>query len=150
MQLTLYTDYSMRMLLYLGVMEDGTIAEIAQNFQISRNHLVKVAHHLGKAGYVHTMRGRSGGLKLARPPEQIRIGDVVRDMEPHFKMAACFTQQLSTCTIAGGCRLKDLLAEAQHAFLAVLDRHTLADLLEDKELLLVLLRAHTPVAEPVG
>ena len=140
MQLTLYTDYSLRMLLYLGIVEDATIGEIADAFQVSRNHLVKVAHHLGKAGYIHTTRGRSGGLRLARPAEEISVGDVVRHMEPNFHLVECLNPQHKLCSIVPACKLKDVLVEAHHAFLDVLDKYSVESLLENRELLSALLQ----------
>ncbi|MBI2434471.1 MAG: Rrf2 family transcriptional regulator [Candidatus Hydrogenedentes bacterium] len=135
MQLTLYTDYSLRMLIYLGVVEDATIAEIADHFHISRNHLVKVAHNLGKYGYIHTMRGRTGGLRLARDPEKIKIGEVVRSMEPNFNLVECFHREGNQCVITPSCGLKNVLFQAYDSFLRVLDSYTLADMLHNKELL---------------
>lgn len=133
MQLTLYTDYSLRMLTYLGVVEDATIAEIADHYHISKNHLVKVAHNLGKSGYLHTMRGRTGGLRLERAPETIVIGQVIRDMEPNFLLVECFHHDVNRCIITPSCELKHALYEAYQAFLQVLDGYTLADLLQNRD-----------------
>jgi Rrf2 family transcriptional regulator, nitric oxide-sensitive transcriptional repressor len=134
MQLTLYTDYSLRMLIYLGICKDGgTIAEVADHFHISKNHLVKVAHHLGKTGYIHTTRGRAGGLRLAKSPEKINLGSVVRDTEPNFALVECFHRDGNHCMITMGCQLKSILLEAHQAFLKVLDNYSLADLLENRD-----------------
>lgn len=129
MRLTRYTDYSMRVLTYLGAQPGKvcSIAEIARAYGISQNHLMKVAHDLGKAGYVEGVRGRSGGIRLARPPERINVGKVVRHAEEGFDLADC-----ASCTIAPACGLTGVLAEALAAFLAVLDRYTLADLLKKR------------------
>jgi len=136
MQLTLYTDYSLRMLLYLGVTDQSaTIGEIAERFQISRNHLVKVAHSLGKAGYLHTTRGRTGGLRLARSAEQINLGQVVRAMEPNFFLVECFNKEANRCVITPSCGLRHVLHEAFAAFLKVLDGYTLQDILANKDAL---------------
>lgn len=99
MQLTLYTDYSLRVLLYLGIHknEKATINEIADYFKISRNHLVKVVHNLAVCGYIHTVRGKGGGMSLARPAEEINIGDVVRHTEPNFHVVECFNPQTTHC-----------------------------------------------------
>ncbi len=134
MQLTLYTDYSLRVLLYLGKKDGGpaTIGEIAEYFGISRNHLVKVAHHLGTLGYLHTARGKGGGIRLAKAPEDITIGEVVRATEPNFHLVECFDPEASTCTVLQDCRLKGLLGKAQRRFFEVLDGCTLADLLKDE------------------
>ena len=132
MRLTLHTDYALRLLMHLALAPERlvTISEVAASFSISRNHLVKVAHELGQAGFVETMRGRGGGLRLARPPEEIAIGDVVRAMEEDFRIVECFDRDANSCCIAPACRLKRLLKEALDAWAAVLDGATLADLVE--------------------
>ena len=131
MQLTRFTDYSLRVLIQLGNHPDAhaTVAGIAEEFGISRHHLTRVVHQLGLRGYLETVRGKGGGFKLARRPESIRIGDVVRDMEPGFELAECFRPGESGCSLLPACALKPALAEAGRAFLASLDRFTLADLL---------------------
>ena len=131
MQLTLYTDYSLRVLLYLAQKEDGpaTISEIADFYGISRNHLVKVVHHLGTIGLLHTTRGKGGGVRLAKAPSEIRIGEVVRATEPHFHLVECFDPDAPTCSVLNDCRLKGVLGEATRAFFQVLDGYTLADML---------------------
>lgn len=128
MHLTTYTDYSLRVLMYVA-MKDGlsTIQEIADAYGISKNHLMKVAFELGQHGFLQTVRGRKGGLKLARPPETIGLGDVIRLTEEDFAMVECFATGHG-CIIAAPCRLKGVLSEALKAYLAVLDRYTLADL----------------------
>ena len=130
MQLTLYTDYSLRVLLYLGLVpgRTATITEIAEVYQISRNHLVKVVHNLSIHGFIQTTRGRGGGIALPCPPEDIVIGNVVRHTEVNFNLAECFDLERNTCPIAAACRLKGVLHEAQHAFICVLDKQTLADI----------------------
>lgn len=130
MHLTLHTDYSLRVLMYLGVRTGrASIADISAAYAISHNHLVKVVGTLARLGYVETLRGRDGGLRLARLPEEIRIGQVIRDCEP-LDLVECFNRERNSCVVAGACRLKSALAEATEAFLAVLDDCTLADLLE--------------------
>ncbi len=134
MQLTLYTDYSLRVLLYLAQKEDGpaTISEIADFYGISRNHLVKVVHHLGTIGLLHTTRGKGGGVRLAKAPSEIRIGEVVRATEPHFHLVECFDPGAPTCSVLNDCRLKGVLGEATRAFFQVLDGYTLADMLGER------------------
>ena len=128
MQLTRYTDYSLRVLLYLALVKrEATIAEIADSYGISQNHLVKVVHHLGQAGFIITRRGRSGGIQLAREPEEITVGDVVREVELHFHWVECFDEENGTCPIRGVCGLEDILREAQDAFFETLDGVTVAD-----------------------
>lgn len=130
MQLTRHTDYSLRILLYLGSINTPvTISHIASSFGISKNHLVKVAHRLGKLGFITTTRGRTGGLALALPPDEISLGQVVRAMEPGFVIVECFDTQSNTCAISDVCRLKNVLSEANKAFLEALDNYTLADML---------------------
>ncbi len=134
MQLTLYTDYSLRTLIYLAVVKkNATIGEIAERFGISRNHLSKVANHLAHLGYVHSTQGKGGGLSLAMAPEQIGIGLVVRKVEPNFHLVECFNREEDTCPITPACDLKRVLGEAEVAFLQVLDRYTLQDLLGNPE-----------------
>ena len=131
MQLTRFTDFSLRVLIYLGAHPDAqaTVAGVAAEHGISRHHLTRVVHQLGIKGYIETVRGKGGGFRLARRPELIRIGDVVRDMETGFELAECFRPGESGCRLLPACALKPVLAEAGRAFLASLDRHTLADLL---------------------
>lgn len=130
MRLTTYTDYGLRLLMYVAL-KDGelaTIQEAADAYGISKNHLMKVAYHLGLHGYLETVRGRGGGLRLARAPDRIVLGEVVRRMEDDFAMVECFAPRENTCCIARACRLKGILGEALRAYLAVLDKYTLADL----------------------
>lgn len=136
MRLSLQSDYSLRLLMHLAANPDRlvTIAEVADRFRISHNHLMKVAYLLGKEGLIHTVRGRSGGLRLGRKPESIGVGDVVRRMEGEIHLAECFSTEPGGCLIAGACRLKGVLHEALGAFLSVLDRYTLADLARDPRL----------------
>lgn len=105
-----------------------TIEEIAQSYGISKAHLMKVVHQLGLRGYVETLRGRGGGLRLGRRPEEIRIGEVVRSTEENMAIVECFEPAGSHCVIEAACGLRSVLHEALAAFLGVLDRHTLADL----------------------
>lgn len=130
MRLNVQTDYALRLLMHLAVNQDErvTIADVAQRFGISRNHLTKVAHLLGQHGYIQTVRGRSGGLQLARSPKKIAVGAVVRRMEPDFALVECFQRRDGQCLISPSCRLKGALREAVQAFMAVLDRFTLEDL----------------------
>lgn len=130
MQLTQYSDYALRLLMYLGLNEHRlcSIAEIASAYGISKNHLVKVAHHLTKSGFVEAVRGRSGGLRLARPAARIKLGAVYRVTEPGFALADCF-EDASACRVFGACVLRRALDEALRRFLATLDGYTLADLL---------------------
>ncbi len=135
MQLTLRTDYSLRVLIYLA-QKDGelaTIGEIAKFYQISRNHLVKVVHHLGNAGFLNTIRGKHGGIKLARAANLIFIGDVVWQMEPGFNVVECFTSSKQACVVAPICTLKSILQQASNEFLSLLNRYTVADTITKNE-----------------
>lgn len=126
MRLTRYTDYAMRVLLYLGrdPGQLGGIAEIARAYGISQNHLMKVVSDLVNAGYLESVRGRNGGIRLARPPAEINVGALVRHTEDGFDLVDC-----GSCLIAPACGLTSVLDEALGAFLAVLDSYTLADVL---------------------
>lgn len=129
MRLTLYTDYALRTLMYLGLAEpaQASIAEISSAYGISENHLTKVVHHLGRVGLVKTTRGRGGGLRLAQPADRIIIGGVVRQTEEDLSLVECFSDGI--CVITSSCRLQKVLKQALNAFLSVLDQYTLADLL---------------------
>lgn len=131
MQLTRFTDFSLRVLIHLGTHPElrATVAGIAAEHGISRHHLTRVVHQLGAKGYIETVRGKGGGFRLARRPDQIRIGDVVRDMETGFDLAECFRPGETACRLLPACALRPVLAEAGRAFLASLDCYTLADLL---------------------
>lgn len=134
MQLTSFTDYSLRVLIHLGTHTDAlsTVGAIAEEHGISRHHLTRVVHQLGLKGYIETVRGKGGGIRLARRPDQIGIGNVVRDMEPGFELAECFKPGESSCRLLPGCALMPVLAQAGRAFLETLDRYTLADMLPHK------------------
>ena len=130
MKLSTFTDYSLRMLMYLAArpLRRATIAEIASAFGISENHLIKVAHGLGRKGWLTTVRGKGGGLELAVSPQHIGVGEVVRHTEGRDVPAACFADDSPPCAIVRVCRLRGVFAEAVDAFHAVLDGYTLADL----------------------
>lgn len=127
MRFTTYTDYSLRVLMYLtrNTQNTATISEISDFYQISRNHLVKVVHHLGLIGYVETIRGRSGGIKLAKSPGEIKLGDVVRQTEPDAGLLECLTPKLTSCVIDKQCRLKGILASAESDFIKALNQYSL-------------------------
>jgi Rrf2 family nitric oxide-sensitive transcriptional repressor len=131
MQLTLYSDYSLRVLIYLGLKgtELATITEIATSYNISRNHLVKVVHNLANHGFIATIRGKGGGMRLARAPREINIGEVVRMTEMNFTIVECFDPANCLCPITPVCRLKGVLRDALEKFLGVLDQYTLEDVI---------------------
>jgi Rrf2 family nitric oxide-sensitive transcriptional repressor len=130
MQLTLHADYSLRILLYLTENPDRYVStrEISEAYGISRNHLVRVVQTLHANGFVEVSEGRSGGVKLARDPAEINLGQVVRKTEPNFRIVECFESDTNTCPIVPVCRLKGILSEALASFLGVLDNCALADL----------------------
>jgi Rrf2 family nitric oxide-sensitive transcriptional repressor len=134
MRLTVYTDYALRVLMYLAVKEDGlaTIDEIAKSYSISGNHLMKVVHQLGVAGYIETVRGRGGGLRLAKPVEAIGLGEVVRHTEPDMAIASCFKPVDALCAIRQCCVLRRALEKAHDAFVDVLEGYTLSDLVQPR------------------
>lgn len=145
MKLTAFTDYSLRVLMYLAAEPSrrATVAEISAAFDIKANHLTKVVHHLGRCGWVATVRGKGGGLVLARPADEIPVGRVVRDAEGMDLPAECFTDDAhSHCAIVRSCQLKGVLAEAMNAFHAVLDRYTLADITRNRQVLAEVLHFH--------
>lgn len=129
MRLTMMSDYALRLLMYAAQQPDRlcTIAEVAQAYAISEAHLMKVTHRLALGGWLVTLRGKGGGLRLARPPEQINLGAVVRGIEPDFFLVECFGGG-STCTLTDHCRLTGVLQNALQGFMDGLDRHTLADI----------------------
>ena len=136
MRLTLHTDYALRVLMYVGVKRDrvSTIPEIVERFDISKGHVMKVVHHLAQKGYLETIRGKRGGMRLARKPEQINVGAVVRDMEEELGVLGCLQGRKGYCRIEECCLLRSALRDATNAFLATLDRYTLQDLVKPRPL----------------
>ncbi|ANU27350.1 RrF2 family transcriptional regulator [Planococcus versutus] len=136
MRLTMYTDFSLRVLIYLGTKEPEkltTIQEISDAYNISKNHLTKVTFELGKAGFIQTVRGRGGGIRLADLPQQINVGTVVRKMEDDFHLVECFNSATNRCPISSICGLRGALGKALNAYLSVLDEYTLEDLMFNRE-----------------
>ncbi|MGC2462838.1 MAG: Rrf2 family transcriptional regulator [Steroidobacteraceae bacterium] len=133
MQLTRFTDYSLRVLVFLGAYPDRlcTISETAEAYGISGNHLMKVVNRLSSGGYIETVRGKGGGMRLSRAPKLINIGDVVRYMEDRFDIVECFNEKTQDCPLFPACTLRSVLVDALRNFMATLDRHTLQDLLGD-------------------
>ena len=147
MRLTIFTDYTLRVLIYLGVHQHEdrltTISDVATAYGISENHLTKIVHHLAKQGYVETTRGKGGGMRLARAPEQVNLGDVVRGAEEDLAIVECFQKNSTACPISPSCALAEILAQAMRAFFDKLDSHTLADLLVQREKLAGDFRIHS-------
>ena len=143
MQLTRYTDYSIRVLTHLSTYPDrlSCIAEIARAYQISQSHLMKVVQDLGRSGYLETVRGRKGGIRLRRSAADINLGALIRHTEKQFELVDC-----TTCLIAPACQVTDVFVQATGAFLAVLDQYTLADMMVQRNQLHRLFSAATAAA----
>jgi Rrf2 family transcriptional regulator, nitric oxide-sensitive transcriptional repressor len=137
MRLTVYTDFSLRVLMYVALHPNRrpTIGEIASSYAISKNHVMKVVHQMGVAGYIETVRGQSGGMRLAKSAAEINLGEVVRRTEPDLALVPCFEPINSACVITPACKLRRALHEARAAFLAVLDSYSLGDLIDNREVL---------------
>jgi Rrf2 family nitric oxide-sensitive transcriptional repressor len=134
MKLTRFTDYSLRVLMYLGLQDNGrvTIKEISRSYNISRNHLMKVVSMLTRMGYLDARRGPGGGIALARPADEINLAEVVMDMEDDLNLVECFCDG-SQCLITPVCELRSVLNQSLNAYIATLKKYTLADLLEPRD-----------------
>ncbi|HRP79912.1 MAG TPA: Rrf2 family transcriptional regulator [Aquamicrobium sp.] len=134
MRMTQHTDYALRMLIYLAGRPGGTatVSDVADAYRLSRNHLLKVALRLRRLGFIATTRGRSGGIRLARAPHEINLGALVRGTEEEFALVECMQEAGGACVISPVCRLKGIFGEALDAYLAVLDRYTLADAIRNQ------------------
>lgn len=135
MRLTIHTDYALRSLIYLAAHRDRglvTTAEIAEAYGISMNHLIKIVNQLGHLGYIRVVRGKGGGIELAQEPADLRIGQIVLDLESDLDLVECFSDDRNECCITPACVLKQQLKEALDAFLAVLDQYTLQDIIASK------------------
>lgn len=140
MQLTQFTDYSLRALIYISLRKEScTIKDITKAYNISTHHMVKIIHNMAKLGLIKTIRGKNGGIVMAETPESINLGQLIARLEPHFDLVPCFNKTKANCCIAPVCKLKGVLHEAQAGFMGVLERYTLADVLQNKNDLSVLL-----------
>ena len=138
MKLTTYTDFGLRTLMYLATLPEGeltSVAQVSRLYDISRNHLVKVVNQLAREGYLHAVRGKHGGIRLARSPKDINVGQVIRVLENNLKGVDCGSP---ACYLVPACRLRDALKLAMDAFLQVLEGYTLADLTGNREELMVI------------
>lgn len=133
MEISLYSDYSFRVLMFLACNghDLAQIRSISDAYHISENHLIKVVQHLVRLGFVQSVRGRAGGVRLAKVPSEINLGDVFRRTEPSLRLVTCFEQETNTCPLIGVCQLQKTFQQALDAFLQVLDKTTLADLIHD-------------------
>jgi Rrf2 family transcriptional regulator, nitric oxide-sensitive transcriptional repressor len=131
-RLTLHTDYALRLLMLLALEPDDvhTVEEVSRRYAISRNHMNKVVQTLAQHGFIDSMRGRGGGVRLARAPKAINLGAVIRATEDNFDVVECFNSETNSCVVAPACGLRGPLEEALGAFLAVLERYSLADLMK--------------------
>lgn len=138
MQLTIFTDYGLRSLMFLAARPDkvSSVREIAEHYGISRNHLVKVVHRLGQLGYITSSKGKGGGIKLACDANKLKLGELVRKLEPNMQIVECFDRETNTCKVISACRLKHFLHDANQAFLDTLNQHSLADAVKDRSLFL--------------
>lgn len=143
MRLTSFTDYTLRVLIYLGLNPDrlSTIQEIADSYAISENHLMKVVHHLAKSGVIESIRGKGGGIRLARPAAEIGLGNVVREAEGNGPIVECLSQD-NNCRITRSCTLAGILVGAFDSLYAYLDQYTLADLIHNQKPLQKQLNIH--------
>ncbi len=131
MRLTQYTDYGLRILLYLGLKRDlATARELSENFKMSRNHIAKIIHQLGQMGWVETSKGKGGGIRLATKALDLNLSVVIKRLEPDFHLVECFNQKENQCPIAGVCRLEGLLYSAREAFFQALEGVTIRQLAE--------------------
>lgn len=131
MQLTTFTDYGLRTLMYLAShsASQSSVKEIAEHYDISRNHLVKVVHRLSQLGYIETSKGKGGGIKIAEGATELRLGDLITALEPHMNVVECFDAKTNTCRITESCQLKHYLFEGTQSFIDSMNKYTLADTL---------------------
>lgn len=143
MQLTIFTDYGLRTLMFLTAYPDRlcSVCEIADQYGISYNHLVKVTHRLAQLGFIASTKGKGGGIRLAKQADQLRLGDLVQALEPNMDVVECFNRDTNTCRITGSCQLKHYLFDAKQDFLASLNKHTLADTVKNRKLFSIALPA---------
>lgn len=136
MQLTRFTDYSLRTLMYLAIQNKRlcTVKELAAYYGVSQNHLVKVVHNLASLGYIESLKGKGGGIRLLKAPDKINLRDLVIQLEPNFTLVECFDEKNNTCRIAGACGLQGILQESLKAFTETLGSYTLADTIKQPKL----------------
>ncbi len=134
MQLTSFTDYGLRTLMYLCAHSDrlSSVKEISEHYGISRNHLVKVVHRLAQLSYIETTKGKGGGIKIAANTEKQGLGDLIAALEPHMNIVECFDVKTNTCRITGTCQLKHYLFDATKDFITSMNKYTLADCVQNK------------------
>lgn len=143
---TRYTDYSLRVLIHLALYDDRlcSIGEISRTYELSHNHLMKVVNALARDGFIETIRGRGGGMRLAYRADEIKVGKVIRHTEEGFDLADC-----SGCALSPACGLTGVLAKGMQAMMTVFDSYTIADLLTDKDVMRRLINHQSPMGFPV-
>lgn len=136
MRLTMFTDYSLRTLMYLSQHQERlcTSREIAESYGISLNHIVKVVHKLSQLGYIQSNKGKGGGIRLAKTPDELNLWELVKALEPDFTVVECFDREHNSCRVVSACGLKSILHEAMQAFAATLARYTVADAIAKPQL----------------
>lgn len=136
MQLTRFTDYGLRSLMYLAAHQKklSSVKEISEFYGISRNHMVKVVHRLSQLGLIESSKGKGGGIWLACPPQEMRLGDIVKQLESNMDLVECFNRENNKCKITNTCQLKHYLYEARHSFISILNKYTLADTVKNQSL----------------
>lgn len=147
MKLTTYTDFGLRAMMYLATLPAGeltSVAHVSALYGVSRNHMVKVVNQLARLGYIHAVRGKNGGIRLAKPAEQINVGQVIRALEHNLNGIDCGSP---ACHLVTVCRLKDALKLAMDAFLRVMESYTLADLVDNREELMVIFEQLEPIEQ---
>ncbi len=136
MQLTQFTDYSLRSLIYIALKKNTcNINDIAKAYAISNNHLLKIIHNLSRLEMIQTTRGKNGGIRLAVNPAEVNLSELILKLESHFDLVPCFNQEKANCCIAPVCKLKKILFEAKKAFFDVLSQYSLADILQNESAL---------------
>lgn len=149
MQLTQFTDYSLRALIYIALKQEiCTIKDITEAYTISTNHMIKIIHNLSKLGLIKTIRGKNGGITMAVNPKDINLGTLILELESNFDLVPCFNKEKANCSIAPVCKLKIILYEARQAFMNVLNQFYLIDILHNRSELNALLKIH-PRTDPI-
>ncbi|MAS87824.1 MAG: BadM/Rrf2 family transcriptional regulator [Micavibrio sp.] len=136
MQLTSFTDYGLRVLMYLAANPDrlSSVKEVSDHFGISRNHLVKVVHRLSQLEYIETTKGKGGGIRIVKDTDKLRLGDLIKILEPNMSLVECFDPSTNSCKITNMCQLKHYLFEGSQSFVATMNKYSLADTVKDKNL----------------
>lgn len=135
MQLTSFTDYGIRVLMYLATQPEqiSSVKEIAEYYNISRNHLVKITHRLSQLGYINTSKGKGGGIQISKGIEKLNLGDIIIALEPNFNIVECFDAQNNTCRITNSCHFKHYISEARENFINTMNKYTLGDTIQNKK-----------------